>query len=55
MPPSTTAPDPYAPADPVDELPFGPLRRPTGSLGRRKQRFQPCPLRIGEVEPPRHR
>lgn len=44
-----------APPDPVDELAFRPLRRPTRLLSPRQQRLQPCPLRVGQIRPPRYR
>jgi hypothetical protein len=53
VPPGRT--DPHSPSDPVDELPFRPRRRPTRPRGHRQQRFQPRPLLIGQVKPPRHR
>ncbi|GAA4053687.1 hypothetical protein GCM10022214_00250 [Actinomadura miaoliensis] len=53
VPPRRTGPHP--PPDPIDELPFRPLRRPTRLSGDWQQRLQPRPLLIGQVEPPRHR
>lgn len=45
----------HSPANPIDELPFGPLRWAAQLLPNRQQRFQHRPLRVGQVEPPRHR
>jgi hypothetical protein len=53
IPPGRTDPDP--PADPVDQLPFGPLGWASGSPAEGQQRFQRRPLRVGQVRPPRHR
>jgi hypothetical protein len=53
VPPRRPGPDP--PPDPVYELPSRPLRWPPWLLSARQQRLQHRPLRIGQVEPPRHR
>jgi hypothetical protein len=53
IPPRRTHPHP--PPDPINELPFRPLRRPTRLRGHGQQRCQPRPLLIGQVEPTRHR
>jgi hypothetical protein len=46
---------PHPPAHPVNQLPLGPQRRPTRSLRGGQQRLQHRPLRVRQVEPPRHR
>src|SRR5256886_3494606 len=51
IPPRRT--DPHPPPDPIDELPLAPLRRPTRLLRLGKQRFQPRPRSVGQVQPPR--
>lgn len=53
VPPRSTNPD--TPPHPVDQPAFIPQRRSPRPLARRQQRFQRCPLRVGEVEPCRHR
>src|SRR5690606_17171942 len=47
--------DADAPADPVDELAFRPLRWTAGLLDAGQQRSQTRPLRVGEVRSPRYR
>src|SRR5690606_27563192 len=48
-------PSAHPPPDPVNELPLTPLRRPTRLPTPGQQRLQHRPLRVAQVEPPRHR
>jgi len=44
----------HLPADPIDELPSGPRRRAARLLPDQQERLQHRPLRVGQIEPPRH-
>ena len=48
-------PGPHPPPDPVDDLPFCPLGRPSTTRLRGQNRLQPRPLRVAEIVPPRCR
>lgn len=53
VPPRRT--DPHPPADAIDQPASGPFRRTTWPLRPRQQRLQHRPLRVTQIEPPRHR
>lgn len=52
VPPRGT--DTCSPADPVDQLSSGPPRRAARFDPDWQERFQHRPLRVGQIEPPRH-